>query len=340
MKNQYCRLLTILPVILLLTAMSALQTSPAQAGSPGPTPPSTETPGFITWTVASNISEPDLAAIKRGIHIGQEYLDVEVDGGIPAKPRIPLTISVIGTGLSPFCCITKEGFMAFDIRHQLWKDTGKTDDLQSYHWQMVAHEYMHAWQHELGCQVANDPQPLGEWWFVEGMAEYMSWRAATRAGLYDMLYVSDGMMQAIAYAPMDVRSHLPYLGTMDSYDGFNYAAVLGVQPYAYSFLAIDVIVQRSKGDVKVLRRICQETARGMSLSDALKTEIGETKDEFIRVDFPRYMKRIGFGVDVPESNSAMLDLPDPTNTADAVNTADTADVTPTAAPSETPVPQF
>lgn len=94
------------------------------------------------------------------------------------------------------CCGLIGRDVYFDRNAPLWPPSTLPEPLPAdARFVLAAHEYLHAWQIELGCLPISGA-PLAPAWFIEGMAEYLAYQTAITQGFADNATASAGQRLA------------------------------------------------------------------------------------------------------------------------------------------------
>lgn len=168
----------VLPTSTALVALCAPGTVAAPA-SGAPTLPSN-----VRVVVDPGVSAADEAFVRNGALAAEMHLSALFGAGLlgPNLVRIHAdgaTSQEIVSGVAS-CCYTLPRETHIYAAHQVWLDAGGTlprfgFDARAY---VMAHEFGHLWQGEIGCASSRVPA-----WIVEGSAEYIGLEAAVRAKL-------------------------------------------------------------------------------------------------------------------------------------------------------------
>jgi hypothetical protein len=156
--------------------------------APDPTGVSAAAP-TIAYRFAESVSAADEAYVREGISMAAAYLDEELAGEI----RDDLTVRVRNTEHpdNPYILAS-----AGDDELVVYTGSEMWDTLSPVlRMQVVIHEYVHIYQRDM-LGNGYDVSPM---WFIEGMAEYVSFNALEEQGLIDPDAVDDFQTWAIAH---------------------------------------------------------------------------------------------------------------------------------------------
>ena len=257
-------------------------------------------PTNIYYDIAPNVPAEQVEIITTGLQMAQNYLDSELDGGIPEEVRKEITVKIVATGQGnqePWgggaCCtaFSSAGGVStmrlfFDIAHPHWHVSRPSTSRKS-----AVHEYTHIWQHHLGC-ISKFYQPLGNW-LNEGIAEYIAYEAMIKNGEMRREDVTAFMLAAARSTGQLDRPLRDFAG----------GAVrdIGIWPGHVGFLALHRIVPSAPGGILSLRTLCEEVAAsasdpraggvGMYYPEAFETAFGISLDDFYD-DFEKYREEL------------------------------------------------
>lgn len=182
--------------------------------------------------------------------------------------------------LSGSCC----GFIgsrtiAFNVGHPAWLSQNDRLLKDANHVKIAGHEYFHAWQDTLGCryyqQSAVVPPKVSPAWIVEGMAELITLRVVTSAGLADHAEIRRSWIWDALF-----RSTVPL-------DRLEQVAAGRSVPQSVLILANELLA--TKGSY---RAFCDGVASGRPWRDVFASVYGMTPDVFY-TEFEAW-RRAGF----------------------------------------------
>src|SRR5687767_14384791 len=144
----------------------------------------------ISFSFGSAVSTEDASYVTEGVAMARDYVASTL-----SEVSAPLVINVRSTDDS-----TGGGAVAFYGGNYIVVFTGSPgwvalSPFDRVH--VVVHEYIHAWQHQ---SLGEDEHALPAW-FIEGMAEYLSYDAISRRGLVRPQAVRDYHAWSVQSAP-------------------------------------------------------------------------------------------------------------------------------------------
>ena len=231
--------------------------------------------GDMIYDIADNVPRNQVALIKAGFVIAENYINAALGGAIPHNVQSQVTVKIVSTGegnqergggggvATAFAASGIRPF--FDVGHVQWNQnsSGRGWSTETDSMKTVVHEYTHGWQSSLGA-ISISNQPLGNW-INEGLAEYVAYSALEDAGRVSWENVRPFMLQ----------------GAMQDQLG---APLQEVQnntwPGHVGFLAIDWLVSEAPEGSMSLRTIATEIGDGKSLKAAFKTAFNIELDDF------------------------------------------------------------
>jgi hypothetical protein len=250
--------------------------------------------------------------VKGGLIMAQDFLEGRLAGGIPDPVRRDVTVKIAASGRGNeeeggggACCtafsaasatfrptatvvdnvgatatavtqiVARESLIRpfFDVAHPDWNQ-GASRPVQLGYWtaasdsqKTVVHEYTHSWQQHVGC-ISQFNQPLGRW-INEGLAEYIAYEAMIARGNMRRSDVLDHMLVS-ARATGQLDRPLREFG----------GATSDIWPGHVGYLAMDRLVPAAPSGIQALRTVCEEMAKGASLSSAFSTSFGIGLENF------------------------------------------------------------
>jgi hypothetical protein len=220
-------------------------------------------PDLFTYNIAPDVSQANVDTIKTGLRIARELLELRLGGDIPEAGRARVTVRVVATGTSTNCCfvsVLPNGTeIFFDVRHRDWTQSPHVvphDVLITGQQKIVVHEYVHAWQRELGCISA-----LGNL-TKEGMAEFLAWEAMIERGDTNR---SDVLTSVLGAAQSGGGLDRSLSELQSSFD---------VWPGHVGYLVMDVVSRQASTGVRALRTICEGLAAGSTEPEILASGLG------------------------------------------------------------------
>ncbi len=218
--------------------------------------------GFV-FSTGQGPSATDINDVHEGVEWASAYLAASVGGDRTKRASARV---VFGDGTARFCCLTSGPSFDIVTTNPAWAtpqaaapDTWTADDERT---ELVAHEYVHVWQYDLGgvgCM-------LGPRWLSEGMAESLAYRALVDGG-------------RIAAANLDVftkrQLRTARYVTLRSLES---AWPSDTNPFAVGYLAVDRLL--ASPDPVALRRFCSRVGSGESWTSAFAGAFGTDVDAF------------------------------------------------------------
>lgn len=205
-----------------------------------------------------DVSMADREGIKAGLGAIQSYLQMNIGGLLPSGVCLDVravTEGAVGTART-------EGQTILILT----TPTGWPDSPPWRLSQVIAHEYVHAWQALVGGPGLSDSAV----WLLEGMADWIAWRA-----MVDAEIVSSGEAEAVAAMPGG--PFVPELSLLETQKGWGQA--LG--PYAVSFQAVRLLITGQKPGA--LGLYLSGIARGLAWTDAFYQVFGRSPTDFYRL---------------------------------------------------------
>jgi hypothetical protein len=233
----------------------------------------------ISFSFGSAVSTEDASYVTEGVAMAQDYVSMtlsEVSG--------PLVINVRNTDDT-----TGGGAVAFYGGNYIVVFTGSPgwvalSPFDRVH--VVVHEYIHAWQH----QSLGDGKPALPAWFIEGMAEYLSYDAISRLDLVRLQAVRD-------YHAWSVQSAPDLAGLEELADRSAFYTEHG-PVYSLAYLAIAHLLGDEAPDLLV--QFIDRIRFGQNLESAFAAVFGQDLERFYR-SFGTYRRDLISPVRVPES---------------------------------------
>jgi len=259
--------LTLVPTVVPTLTLTASVTPTATI-----TPTPTFSPPNIKIADAADDPPSDVKDILNGLSVIQPFLGKNVGGDISVEDLQNYTVWFNGIG--GVANALDNGFH-IDTHHVDWSpfvvdSIGPFPDAISiFHMHTSAHEYVHLWQHSLGC-LSETRYPMSRW-LVEGMADYLAWQSLIDAGYPTAKVLWEWERGLAASVPlstplkfMEPRQNDPVAGT------------------ALADFAIDQLVKQSPNGLLALRQICESVATGQAWQVAFQSAVGLTSTEFYR----------------------------------------------------------
>jgi hypothetical protein len=269
--------------------------TPTATVTPTPTLTPTVTPTFapesLRFDFADNVPLVDQQQIMEGSAIAQHFLDAYLGGDIPPDKRY-FIIRVRANGTGSYCCQSTFGLIRYDVLHDDWNQPleFRTNlfTLETAHLQTAAHEYMHMWQEYAGCftwrRTFREQAPA---WVIEGMAEYLSWQAIDKSGVYDL--------SAARLSELQYQDYFPGLKSLED-DGAFYGSSVA---YPAGYAAIDYLVQIT--ELMRINDFCGLIKNGRYWRTAFEETFGISVSDFY-IQFDRAIDNDSI-VPTPESDS-------------------------------------
>lgn len=230
--------------------------------------------GALLFDVADDVPPAELALVRNGISLGQQYLAANVGGDIPEANKSRVTIKVVATGLgnpnpgsagSGCTALDSNGLARpfFDVRHQCWNAAPRFGQ-ENHKLKTAAHEYSHAWQNQTGCNGRLTPGGRYghlEGWITEGEGEFVGSHALMPSRLQRdyMLYwhMDVAITNKEADAPLSTHEYLmvPYV----------------IWPGDIGYVALEWLTAHApEGRVlSAVPRLCRGSARPLPVGDGM-----------------------------------------------------------------------
>ena len=251
---------------------AAVPTTTASATSPSAAPTATPSVPRRAFQVDASVTAQDRADVERGMDLMSAYIEQNLGGDATG----PITVLMTREGGSPpvppelsgSCCglFGRNRTIAFDVGHLAWTKPDRLA-LDAYHVKIAGHEYLHAWQDTLGCryyqQSAVVPPAVSPAWIVEGMAEMLTFRMLTAAGLADPAALRQSWIGEAQF-----RSTVRLAN-------FEQAAAGQSLPFGILILANELLA--TKGSY---RAFCDGVGKGRAWRDVFASVYGMTPDAF------------------------------------------------------------
>ena len=233
----------------------------------------------ISFSFGIAVSSEDASYVTEGVAMAQDYVAMTL-----SEVSEPLVINVRSTDDT-----TGGGAVAYYGGDYIVVFTGSPGWVALSPFdrvRVVVHEYIHAWQHQ---SLGDDEDTLPAW-FIEGMAEYLSYDAISRLDLVAPQAVRD-------YHAWSVQS-VPDLAGLDELA--DHAAFYSERGPVYSlaYLAIARLLGDESPDLLV--QFVDRIRFGQNLESALNGVFGQDLDSFYR-SFATYRNDLISPVRVPES---------------------------------------
>ena len=219
----------------------------------------TETDTNISFSISSAVSTEDASYVTEGLRMAQRYVSTTL-----SEFSEPVVINVRGTADT-----TGAGAVAFSGGPYIVVFTGSPGwtglaPFDRVH--VVAHEYIHAWQHALLGDAINEVPA----WIIEGMAEYLAYDAIAQLGLVGPATVHD-------FHAWSVKSSAALSGLSDLEDGSAFYAEHG-PVNSLAFLAIEQLLPDASPDALV--QFLKQIRLGHSWQSAFCSTFGQTTEQF------------------------------------------------------------
>ena len=268
-------------------------------------------PTNINYDIASDVPAEQVEIIRTGLQMAQDYLDLELGGGIPEDARNQVTVKIVATGRGDpdgdgACCTAfgETGGVStmrpfFDVAHPHWDFPASDRRYRTVvHWKIVVHEYTHVWHHHLGCS-SRFSQPLGNW-IQEGTAEFVAYEAMIESGEMDRSEVME-IMLSIAQGSGELSRPLRDFAEGAIRD-------TGIWPGQVGFLALHRLVPSASDGILSLRKLCEEVAAGSTLPEAFETAFGVSLDDFYAA-FEEYRQKLLYPTPTPMHGPTPIAMP-------------------------------
>ncbi len=230
------------------------------------------------YDIGAGVPDKQVALIKKGIGIAEDYLNRVYGGAIPAGVTAGLTVKIeatgkgnqgLGGGGGAATGLDESGPRPyFDVAHVEWAQNteGRGWTRESDQLKTVVHEYTHGWQAWLGVLDMHS-QPLGNW-MNEGIAEYVAYNAIIAAGKMSKRNADRFMLNASSGE--ETASPLKAFGSSQT----------SAWPGHVGYVAIDWLVSESPNGPMSLRILATEVAGGRSVKQAFAKAFNIELDDF------------------------------------------------------------
>jgi hypothetical protein len=230
----------------------------------------------IELRIQDGVQPRELRMIRSGLRSAQRYMESRLGRTVHGHVEARIARS---NGCRPFQSPggslvgeADRGFLCIDTANLHWKWLVLKDRLAAT--STAAHEYVHVLQAELGCLSKGSESRYR--WILEGMAEYVAWRAL----------VADGKVGAARVA-REIRESgplSPWLGPLSAYEHEGGRD----QAYALWHLAIQHVLREAVAAGAApaarreiaLRRFCQRAGAGVPWRTAFERSFGFPVDKF------------------------------------------------------------
>ena len=216
----------------------------------------------ISFSVGDSVSSQDEGDVREAIRFAQDYLKAN----FASDPSQSLVVNIRNSSHP-----TNPGVVAFAGGEYLVVYSGSigwTDSSPFGRLQVVVHEYVHVYQHDL-IGLDDETSPA---WLIEGTAEYLSFDAVVASGLVRARAVTDYQAWAVADG-----GHGIDLASVESLRAFQRAEG---PVYPLSYLAIQFLVE--DGRTADLDRYFREIANGADWRPAFAEVFGRDVDAFYK----------------------------------------------------------
>lgn len=236
-------------------------------------------PALLNGEFASGVNEEDKNLIIQGISTMDFYLQKWFGKSInkPAGLRVGTGAPAdMGAGSQ---VVMEDGkiVILMETGSFAWKRQIQSNNEIGGEWRprLAAHEYVHVYQFQNGCgEGILTGSPVVPRWFTEGVAEWLSYKAAKEAGQLPRA----GIPQLILPVAKQAKDPLESFENPNSSD---------FSAYFLFNMAIDYLMKDRP--VKTLDDFCANLGNGMSMPKAFETTFGMTKDKFYE-GFEAYRK--------------------------------------------------
>jgi Peptidase of plants and bacteria len=238
-----------------------------------------------------DVAGPDREWIAEGIRLAQDFVAAEFSD--PMWEDVTVTVLPTGAPSDPGrIANTVAGSIAIYTGGEMaWAVAPPPERIRA-----VVHEYVHVYQYslldaELGVEVfANAPG-----WFVEGMAEYVSVKAVTQAGIVDQADYEVTQYVILASSP-----RVPALTELDSQIAFLQG---DLSAYALSYFAFaDLLDEQGFDAVDSLFSLLRE---GFGFEQAFEESFGQSTTAFYE-EFALRQPTLTESVEPPEEFSTYI----------------------------------
>lgn len=248
----------------------------------------------ISFSIGASVSHEDEAYVREGIALGRQYGELFGHG----KSLTDLIVNVRNTsfqGNPGTAGFTSDGYMTIFSGSAVWQDLSAQRRVQ-----VVVHEYFHVIELTWLADVSDEaPQ-----WFIEGLAEYLSYDALIREGIFREQDVQDFFAWSVANSGVRLASQ--GLEPLENYEAFYETA----GAYEIGYLAIDFLIP--DGSRHQLTRFLSEVQAGRGWEQAFKRAFNKTVDEYY-AEFSEALANVYAPSEMPEpfqgSDPQALDSP-------------------------------
>ncbi|MFL5759785.1 MAG: collagenase [Thermomicrobiales bacterium] len=220
------------------------------------------TENHASFSIPKTISSEDESYVREGVALAQNYV-AETLSDVSDAPLVINVRNSDDTTSAHAVAFYGGDYIVVFTKSPGWIELAPFDRVH-----VVVHEYIHAYQHAM-LHGGEDALPV---WFLEGMAEYLSYDAVAQLGIVRSRDVHDFHSWAVASNP-----NLPALDDLEKADAFysEYGPV-----YSLAYLAFDHMLDgRSPGD---LDRFFKATRSSHDWRDAYERIFGQDIATFYR----------------------------------------------------------
>jgi hypothetical protein len=216
----------------------------------------------ISYSIPKTVSAEDAVYVREGITLAQTY----VTENLSDISSTPLVINVRNSDdptNAHSVAFSSAGYIVFFTGSPGWIRLSPFDRVH-----VVVHEYIHAYQY---AKLHDDEDSLPAW-FLEGMAEYLSYDAVIQLGLVRAQDVRDYQAWAVASNPG--------LSTLDNLEDPNAFYSEYGPVYSLAYLAFDDLL--SGHSPAALDRLFIEIRADHNWQSAFEDVFGQDLDSFYR----------------------------------------------------------
>ena len=222
----------------------------------------------FTLRLQDGLSPQAVAVFRRGLVAEQDFLRERVGRPIidPLEARLAHgdPCEAFGDAGGGATGVEREEFLCIDALVPVWRDNVREDPAAAA--SAPAHEAVHRWQRELGCDRHEDEHV----WLTEGGAMDFAWRALVHAGLTSEAATGRAIRRS---------------GALDGQVGplRRYETESGADPEYFLWpLAVRDLLRRAPGGPLAMLRFCEAVGRGTPWRTAFAAAFGLSVGRFYR----------------------------------------------------------
>ena len=235
-------------------------------------------PSLVKAEFASDVTNKDKLFVIQGISAMDFYLKKWFGKSTnkPAGLRVEATPTTSFREAAKTVTV-KSGVMNIEIKTKspIWEQQPQMGG--ESHPRISAHEYVHIYQFQNGCGNVGSDVPIASKWFIEGEAEWLSYKVMQEVWLPSF---------SIERLNIPMAKQAPgSLKFLEKEESITSSDVLF--DYALFTMAIDYLMKDR--DIKTLDDFCANIGKGQDLPTAFQNAFGISLDKFYQ-DFEAYRK--------------------------------------------------